>query len=234
MPDVDALLALAADIERRDVDVAASLGLVLDLTARSDEIRARAEQLQLLLDSLPGEIATLDRSDAEARDARAEALDAVAGAERRVAELEQGRRVSPEARAAAERDLERVRELASDATARLERLVLDRAGLVEAGSVARVDARDLVREAQDVASRIHDVARVSKSGREAPGRDLGGLVEWGSRVHAALLVVRGQLEGERDRLVREANELSGAVLGEQLAGSNVAVVRRRLEEALRP
>jgi len=51
---------------------------------------------------------------------------------------------------------------------------------------------------------------------------------------AALFVVRGQREGERERLVREANELGGSVLGEQVAGASVALVRRRLEEALRP
>jgi len=234
VPDVDALLALAADIERRDSDVAAELVLVLELAARSDEIRARAERLELLLESVPGEIATLDRSEAEARDARSEAGAAVASAESRVAELEQGRRATPETRAAAERDLERSRATAADATARLERLVGDRVALVQAESAARADALDLARDANDVSSRIQEVARVSRSGRQAPGRELGQLVEWGSRVHAALFVVRGQLEGERDRLVREANELGGAVLGEQLAGSNVALVRRRLEEALRP
>jgi len=36
-------------------------------------------------------------------------------------------------------------------------------------------------------------------------------------VHVALLVVRGQLDVERDRLVREANELGSVVLGEELA-----------------
>ena len=105
---------------------------------------------------------------------------------------------------------------------------------MRAKSAAQAEAFALVRDASDVASRLQDVPRVSASGREAPGQDLAQLSEWGSRVHAALFVVRGQLEGERDRLVREANELGGAVLGEQLAGSNVTLVRRRLEEALRP
>lgn len=232
--DADALLALAADIERRDGAVAGELELVLDLAARSDEIRARAEQIQLLVESVPGETATLDRNEAEARDARAAAVGAVASAESRVAELEHGRFAAPETRAAAERDLARSREIAAESTSRLERLALDRASLLEAESTARADALELVREAHEVASRLQAVARVSRSGREAPGQDLAQVVEWGSRVHAALFVVRGQLESERDRLVREANELGCAVLGEQFAGANVALVRRRLEEALRP
>ena len=151
MADADALLAIAVEIERRDGDVAAALEVVLDLAARSDEIRARAAQLQLLLEGVPREIAALDRNEAEARDRLANAAGALADAERRVAELVQRRSGNAVARATAEPDL-----------------------------------------------------------------------------------VRSQLEGERDRLVREANELGGAVLGEQLAGSNIALVRRRLEEALRP
>lgn len=234
MADVEALLALAANIERRDGDVAEALELVLDLGHRADEIKARAAQLQLLLESAPSEIAGLDRSEAEAGHVRAETTDALAHAERRVAELAQNRRAGAEARAAADRDLELSRELAAEAAARGDRLVHDRAELMRAKSAAQAEVFDLARDANDVASRMQDVPRVSASGREAPGQGLAQLSEWGSRVHAALFVVRGQLEGERDRLVREANELGGAVLGEQLAGSNVTLVRRRLEEALRP
>ena len=234
MADVDSLLALAADIERRDGDVAAALELVLDLARRADEITARAAQLQLLLESAPGEIAALDRSEAEARDRHADTAAALAQAERHAAELAQSTRSSSEARAAAARDLELSQEIAAEAASRLDRLAHDRAGLLRAVSAAQADALDLAGAAHDVASRLQEAPRVSTSGREEPGHDLAQLSEWGSRVHAALFVVRGQLEGERDRLVREANELGGAVLGEQLAGSSVALVRRRLEEALRP
>ena len=234
MADVEALLALAADIERRDGDVARALELVLDLGRRADAIKSSAAHLQRLLESAPGDIAALDRSEAEARDAWAETASALAHAERRVLELAQNRRASAEALAAADRDLELSRELAAGAAARVDRLVHDKAELIRAESAAHADAFDLVRDANDVASRLQSVQRVSASGREAPGQDLEQLSEWGSRVRAALFVVRGQLEGERDRLVREANELGSAVLGEQLAGSNVTLVRRRLEEVLRP
>ena len=105
--------------------------------------------------------------------------------------------------------------------------------MVEADAAARAAAAGLGTEATEISLRIQDVPRVSRSGRDAPSRGLAELSSWGGRVHAALLVVRGQLEGERDQLVREANELGGSVLGEQLAGSTIALVRRRLEEALR-
>jgi hypothetical protein len=47
-----------------------------------------------------------------------------------------------------------------------------------------------------------------------------------------VLVARGGLETERERIVREANELASSVLGEPLYTASVAVVRRRLEEQL--
>jgi hypothetical protein len=58
---------------------------------------------------------------------------------------------------------------------------------------------------------------------------LADLAAWGDRVQTALLVVRGGLVAERERLLREAGELAAA-LGEPLPGASVASVRRRLEE----
>lgn len=231
--DPDAVLALAAEIERRDAEVAATLESVSDLSSRADEIRGRAERLGRFLDTAPAELAALDRFEAQARDSLAEAVEALAAAESRMATVLAGRRVSPAARLDAEHEVERSREAAADAATRLERLGRERAAHVDAETAARAAAATLRNEADDVVSRLADVPRVSGSGREAPGRGLAGLSEWGGRVHAALFVVRGQLEAERERLVREANELGGAVLGEQLAGSSIALVRRRLEEALR-
>jgi hypothetical protein len=52
-------------------------------------------------------------------------------------------------------------------------------------------------------------------------------------VHAALFVVKGGLETERERVVREAGELGAAVLEEPPVGASVSLVRRRVEDALR-
>ena len=71
---------------------------------------------------------------------------------------------------------------------------------------------------------------MSESGRTEPGGTLADLAAWGDRVQAALLVVRGGLVAERERLLREAGELAAAALGEPLPGASVASVRRRLEE----
>lgn len=232
--DVDAVLALAAEIERRDAEVAGTLETVIDLSRRADDIRARGERLDRFLETAPAELAAIDRAEAQARDALAAAVEALAASERGIAEVLSGRRVSHGARTDAVHELARSRETATDASARLERLGRERTALVEADGAARAEAVSLGTEASEVASRIQDVPRVSRSGRDAAAGGLAELSAWAGRVHAALFVVRGQLEGDRDRLVREANELSGAVLGEQLAGANIALVRRRLEEALRP
>jgi hypothetical protein len=228
----DSSLALAADIERRDADIAAALDLIARLSRRADDVRVRSEELQLFLDTVPGELARLDRREAEARDAAATAVAELAAAEQRVEKLAAGRRTTDSAREA-ERERERAQRAATDASARHRHVMGERAALVEMDAVARSEIRELGRGASEIAHRIAHVPRVSQTGREAPGEGLAELSDWGRRVHAALFVVRGQLEAERDRLVREANELAGAVLGEQLAGSSVTLVRRRLEEALR-
>ena len=59
---------------------------------------------------------------------------------------------------------------------------------------------------------------------------LDEMEQWSLVARSALLVSRGTLELERERLVVEANELAALVLGESSAGSSVRLVRRRLEE----
>ena len=84
----------------------------------------------------------------------------------------------------------------------------------------------------DLASAVAELPRLSDSGRTAPGDALDTIEEWGARAHAALFVVRGGLENERERIVLEASTMAAAALGEQVAGSSVTLVRKRLEESL--
>jgi chromosome segregation ATPase len=230
--DAHPLLGLAADLDRRDGEIAATLDRVLGLDGRAEAIRARATRLHELLQAMPGERAALARSEAEARDARSQASAGVADAEHELARLASARREDEDARAVAERRLDRARETDAESAARVERLTAEQATLAAAEAAARVEADALLAAAREVAAQIDEIPRVSDTGRGAPAADLRGLTDWASRVHTALFVVRAQLEGERDRVVREANELGGAVLGEQLGGANVALVRTRLEEAL--
>ena len=55
------------------------------------------------------------------------------------------------------------------------------------------------------------------------------LIEWASSKHAELFVALGQLDTQRERVIREANELATALLGEPTFGSTPAQVLERVE-----
>ena len=224
-------LELAADLERRDAAVAAEIDRVVGLAGGAKAIGSRAAATRALLASAPAEHAALDRAEAEALDLR-RAVDAdLAAAAAAVATLEAAGRKSQEV-ADAQRDLGHAQVAARDAVARVDRIAYARQTLLRSERAVRADVPNLVAEAQAVAGRLAELSRVSASGRALPGSSVDELVGWAARVHAALLVVRGQLDVERDRLVREANELGSVVLGEELAGSSVELVGRRVRTML--
>ena len=86
--------------------------------------------------------------------------------------------------------------------------------------------------ARDIAAALRDAPRVADAGKGDPGSTLAEMEDWGGRARAALFVARGTLDNERERVVAEAHALAEAVLGEQPSGTSVALVRRRLEQAL--
>lgn len=226
------LLAQAEELQRRDDAVAAGIDLVAGLLGRADLVRARAAAILQALTALPDEIARNDEAGVQARRREEVARTGLAGAERTLEEVAHGRRGGEEARAQAQRELTRAREELADARARIARIVARYEELVDSERVLRAEADGLVVAARDITAEIRETPRVSSSGRDAPGTTLPELVEWGARVHAALFVVRGGLESERERIVVEATTLGAAVLGEQLAGASVALVRKRLESHL--
>lgn len=227
------LLAHVEELQRRDDDVAAGIDVVVGLLGRADRVRDRAVAVLEALSGLPGELARTDVAEAEMRRREREARAELAEAERRMEEVSSSRRGGDEARAQAQRELTRAREQLADAGAAVARMAARRDELVDSERVLRAEADGLAVTARAIAAEIRETPRVSESGREHPGIALPDLVEWGARVHAALFVVRGGLESERERIVTEANTLGAAVLGEQVAGSSVALVRRRLELHLR-
>ena len=224
-------LELAADLERRDAAVAAEIDRVVGLADGAKAIGSRAAATRALLASAPAEHAALDRAEAEALDLR-RAVDAdLAAAAAAVATLEAAGRKGQEV-ADAQRDLGHAQVAARDAVARVDRIAYARQTLLRSERAVRADVPNLVAEAEAVAGRLAELSRVSASGRALPGSSEDELVGWAARVHAALLVVRGQLDVKRDRLVREANELGSVVLGEELAGSSVELVGRRVRTML--
>ncbi len=226
---VTSLLDLAGDLERRDAAVATEIDRVATLSDDARGIGRRTEAIGELLDGVPGERAAADQSMAEATDLRDAADIALATAEALCAKLE-----ATDPATDASHDLSRAHDAARDALARVHRAAHRRATLDEAEHTARAEVVALVAQARAVAGRLAGLPRVSASGRALPEPTVGGLVEWAARVHTALLVVRSQLDVERDRLVREANELGSVVLGEQLAGNSVERVGRRVRAVLAP
>jgi hypothetical protein len=153
-------------------------------------------------------------------------------AERRLEEISGGRRSSDEAKTEAVRAVRRATVAASDAADTVARM-RDRVAALASDEVAlTAEAGGVAVNARQVAREVAEVPRLSDSGRSAPGTSLAEIDEWGARAHAALFVVRGGLESEREKVVLEAHALAAAALGEQTAGASVALVRRRLEESL--
>ena len=59
------------------------------------------------------------------------------------------------------------------------------------------------------------------------------LVDWAARAQASLFVAVGQIDTQRDRVIREANELATMLLGEPTYGATPEQARARVEATLR-
>ena len=67
----------------------------------------------------------------------------------------------------------------------------------------------------------------SSTCRRAPS-GVRELVAWASHAHAELFVAPGQLDAQRERVIREANELATMLLGEPTYGSTVEQLAQRV------
>ena len=106
-----------------------------------------------------------------------------------------------QAAAAVERSLEELRARAASTAELLARLPGERERAERARSEAAAERLGRL-------ERVHEV--------EPPRPGLAGALDWTSRARAAVFVVRSGLEQERERIVREAEELGVALLGEQV------------------
>jgi vacuolar-type H+-ATPase subunit I/STV1 len=208
-------LAELQSLARRDAELRAESDRLRSVDATVAALRARVETLSAFLDELPGRRARVDAEVAEAHD----------DVERRRREL-----------AEAEAELERAsgdedRRLAAHARER----AADHVAVALAAAERAAAARDeLEREAADAPrelAALHEEA-TRLSDVPAPADDPAELVDWASRAHASLFVAAGTVDQQRDRLVREANELGSMLLGEPTYGSTVAQVAARVAAVL--
>jgi chromosome segregation ATPase len=201
-----------------------------------NELR-RLASLDAELSERSSALTELDRQVAALR-ARAEAIDAFfsayaeeearRGAELRDAQEELDRRrreLSDAERALAEATEDDSRAHAEHAVARALDHIAVTASRIERAQAAydalERDAAALPRELDELkvqARAVPDVPQMSSS-----------LVEWASRAHAELFVAVGQIDVQRERAIREANELASMLLGEPTYGSTIAQALARVE-----
>jgi chromosome segregation protein len=225
-------LAHIAELERRDATIARELETVRAVSERVGEVRTRASEIRTALERLPRELEELGPRLAEAEREVSRARSALDAAAKQLEELEGGRRHREEEIERARSAVATARDELVDAEHQLERLTAREAALLAEQVRLSQEGEALVLTAREVTSEIQNLARVAEGARDEPGGALEELEEWGARIRAALFVVQGNLEAERERIVAEANTLGASVLGETLGASSVAVVRRRLEERL--
>ena len=227
----ESLLALAAELERRDEEIAAQIALVAELAARAGTVRERAVHVLEHLAGIPDELASIESSDVLAREAEREARADLAAAEARLAAVESARRPKEDDLAQARSSAVTAREALADALSRVARLATRRGELQDAERALSAEGEGLTVEARDIAAGMRDAPRVSDAGKVEPGTTLDEIEQWGGIARAALFVSHGTLETERERIVVEAHALGASVLGDQPAGTSVALVRQRLEQS---
>jgi chromosome segregation ATPase len=214
---VDPLLAFAAELERRDADVAPRLQ---DVEARQhavDAIRRRLADADVQLRRLPQLREEQERDEAAASDARMHALEKVQAVEEELA----GARDSD--RSAAERRLDDARASLRAVERELEHLERRRGGLEDDEHRAAEEVAAAAREAVELGA-VVDLA--------GPADTLIAMVrEWAAHERGALILEHSNLVRERDSVVREASELLASVLGDAAAVTSVSGLRARLERA---
>ncbi len=201
---------------RRDGELAASAGRLQELEAAVARIRARAEAIDEFFAAYP---------EAESR-----SRDSVAAAEEELARRRDELTNADRAVAAAHSDEQR--ELAEKALTRArDHVAVAESGLLRARSAHEQlegYAAELPAELEQLEA---EARRLSASAPviPTPGTGPRALGEWASHAHAELFVALSQLATERERLIREANELASMLLGESTYGSTVAQALRQVE-----
>ena len=231
---VDALLAHAAELEQRDVVVAAELDAIGDLEERTDAVRMRAVEAGAAVERIPVEVEEIRSRRRDAELEAAAARSALERAETRLASLESGRRRRVDELERARKEAATAHDALTDANTRRERLDEREAALLADERTLEAQREELARLAAAIAADVRSVGRIAEAAGREPGGTFADLDEWAAHVRSALLVARGTLEAERERIVTEANVLGASVFGEELGASTVALVRRRLEAHIAP
>jgi DNA repair exonuclease SbcCD ATPase subunit len=201
---VEELRALAA----RDRELEEGASSLRSLDAAVAEVRERAE-------AIADFFARHGEEDDRLRQLEAREAAAI---ERRRAELDEARSTAQKARTDEERTL---------ATKRIARAA-DHVELAErALEAAHAEHRAFDDEAEQLTRELPELEARARS----MGAEEDDLVDWASRRHAELFVALGQVDAERERVIREANELATSLLGEPTFGSTAAQALERVKSS---
>jgi chromosome segregation protein len=223
-------VGLARELEQRDEALAAAIAELAELESEVAAVRARAGGLEDFLERLPDERRQAAAAVAEARGELERRRAELRRAEEALAEAEARRRPDADAVAEARRAVVRTRDAVASGDRKLARAEEEAEQLEARAAEAERAVPELETESGRLAERLRALPRVSRAGAEEPRPGLEGVLGWAERALSTLFVARSGLETERERVVREANELGASALGEPLSATSVALVRKRLEE----
>lgn len=198
-------------LAERDAELAERADELRRLDEDVAAIRAAAEEIDAFLARLPEEKRLRGAELTEAETdlvARREQLTA--------AEHDVERTGDDEARVHAEHARARAADHVAVAQARVDR--------------AAAAVSELERDTERLPGQLPAVFARAQQIRQAPApRHQSELVEWASHAHAELFVAARQIDAQRERTIREANELASMLVGEATYGATAAQALARAE-----
>jgi chromosome segregation ATPase len=205
-------------LQSRDAELASSAERLRALDGEVASLRARAEEIDAFFASYP---------ETETR-LRKGVVGAETELDHRRRELDEARKAVGDAkdegaREAAERMVARVQDHVSVAEGRVARAAFAHQELEREAAALPDELRVLAARAARVAGKLPDLS--------TPEASPGVLIDWASAAHATLFVAAGQVDAQRERVVREANELATMLLGEPTYGSTPAQALDRVRAA---
>ena len=220
------LLSFARELDAEDARLARALTELAALEVEVDALRTRGEAVRHILAELPDRRAQANAVLHAAQEELERRRAAAARADELLADAEPTS-ASPDRLAGARREATQAGDAAASAARREARARAAAEELEREAVSAEADSPVLERHTQELAHRMTGFPRAGTMGEPAPGLD--GVIAWAARARGTLLVARSGLESERERVVRQANELLAAVSGEAAPAATAAQVRERLE-----
>jgi len=207
------------ELDRLDTELRTRADRLRTLDAEVASTREQAEAIDEFFTGYPD-------ADTRLRQLLVEAQEELADrrGEHERAQERHDRARDDEARRLAARALERAVDHVALAETRVARARSLHDGIDAEASALPAELERLAAHARAIAAELGDAP--------APGDGPRALVEWASRTRAAIFVAAGSIDTQRERVIREANELGSLLLGEPTYGSTVAQVRARVDATL--